>query len=182
MASICRLEANEKTMNHTFEMIMTAIFSAAGILMRHGLSREAVLYVPLSFIMAVCACSDLEKRVIPGEALKAGAVYRMAAVICAENALKDLAGAALGAAALFLILLPVSMIYERVSSRRSIGGGDIKLLILSGAYLGPWGGLTALMAACVSGLACGLASGKTPSGFPWGPAIALGVFAGMIIM
>ena len=159
---------------------MVTMLSAALILMRHGLSRETVLFVPLSFILAECAFADLEMRVIPDEVLKAGLVYRMAAAACAENVLRDIVNAVAGAAVLFCFLFPVSLMYEKARGRMSVGGGDIKLFTLAGAYIGAWSGLEALIAACALGLVYGLFCRARHQAFPWGPAIAVGVLAVML--
>ncbi len=155
------------------EQLTVTILFAAGILIRHGFSAQAALFIPLSFIAVHCAYSDLERRVIPNEALQAGLLYRVLAVQLSGNILSDLAGAFAGAAVMAAILLAVSIMYEKFRRRGAIGGGDIKLLVLAGAYLGAWDALSAMLAACILALMFS-ARGRQP--FPWGPAIAAGVF------
>lgn len=46
--------------------------------------------------------------------------------------------------------LVVSMVYERVSGKPSMGGGDIKLLFVAGLYLGWWRGFFCVMIACIA--------------------------------
>lgn len=156
------------------EQLTVTILFAAGILIRHGISAGTAMFIPLSFIAVYCAYSDLDRRVIPDEALQAGLLYRMLAAPLSGNILSDLAGAFAGIAVMAAILFTVSVMYEKVRSRRAIGGGDIKLLILAGAYLGVWDALTAMFAACMLAL---IFSAGDRQPFPWGPAIAVGVFA-----
>ena len=49
-------------------------------------------------------------------------------------------------------LLLVTAVYEMITHKRAMGGGDIKLLAMVGLYLGIEGGLVCLMVACVASL------------------------------
>ena len=49
-------------------------------------------------------------------------------------------------------LLGVSLLMDRLLKRDSLGGGDIKLFLVVGLYLGFAGALFSLIAACVLGL------------------------------
>ena len=57
-------------------------------------------------------------------------------------------------------------------------GGDIKLLFLTGLFLGWKRNLLCLVAACVIGIVWGLLQKKRDGGeaIPWGPSIALGAW------
>lgn len=159
------------------EQLTVTMLFAAGIWIRSGLSADTALLLPLSYVMVSCAFSDIDRRVIPDETLKAGMLYRMFAVPLSEDMFSDLLRAFTGAAVMALILIPVPVMYEKIRGRRSIGGGDIKLLVLAGAYLGAWNALTALFAACILALLFSFRDRRT---FPWGPAIAAGVFLGAV--
>ena len=71
-----------------------------------------------------------------------------------------------------------------------MGGGDIKLLFMTGLYLGWKGNILCLFAACIIGIIFGLTLNKqagleteteaadadeeiTAGAFPWGPSIAI---------
>jgi leader peptidase (prepilin peptidase)/N-methyltransferase len=66
-----------------------------------------------------------------------------------------------------------------------MGLGDVKLLAMIGAFLGPWGVLSTMVAASCLGLLMGVGSAlvtrsfKSPFGF--GPAIAIGALLSMLI-
>ena len=66
-----------------------------------------------------------------------------------------------------------------------MGFGDVKLLAMIGAFLGPWGVLQTLICASLAGLALGLVwavvRGNLNSPFGFGPAIALGALLAMLI-
>lgn len=75
-------------------------------------------------------------------------------------------------------ILLVSIIMDKVLGRESLGGGDIKLLAVSGLYLGMAGTLFALIFACIFGLllyARRRGSGGAGKEFPFGPSISMGV-------
>jgi leader peptidase (prepilin peptidase)/N-methyltransferase len=91
-----------------------------------------------------------------------------------------LAGAALGAGGLFL----VAFLYEKIAGQEGMGLGDVKMLGMIGALLGPSGVLVTILAASVSGSLVGLAlilvrrgDGKTR--LPFGVFLALGAMTAL---
>ncbi len=92
--------------------------------------------------------------------------------------LEALVGAALGAGGLFL----VAFLYEKIAGQEGMGLGDVKMLGMIGAFLGPSGVVVTILAASVSGTLVGLGlilfrggSGKTK--LPFGVFLALGAIA-----
>jgi leader peptidase (prepilin peptidase)/N-methyltransferase len=87
-------------------------------------------------------------------------------------------GAALGAGALFL----VAFLYERIAGQEGMGLGDVKMLGMLGALMGPIGVLVTILAASVSGSIFGLAlvllrGGDGKTRLPFGVFLALGGIA-----
>ena len=75
-------------------------------------------------------------------------------------------GVAVGGGVLLLALL-----MEKLLRRDAMGGGDIKLLFLTGLFLGWQKNLLCLLLACVVGILWGLVRAKRgQQGLPWGPA------------
>ena len=71
-------------------------------------------------------------------------------------------------------LLLISLAMDRLLGRDTLGGGDIKLLAVVGLYLGPIGGMFALVLSCLLGLGFNaLRRGDGQRAFPFGPAIAV---------
>ncbi len=60
--------------------------------------------------------------------------------------------------------------------RETLGGGDIKLLFLTGLFFGWKGNLLCLVLACVVGIVWGLAGKRRGEAIPWGPSIAVGAW------
>lgn len=72
-------------------------------------------------------------------------------------------------------VLGISLLMDKLLGRDTMGGGDIKLLAVSGLYLGMIGSLFALILACVIGLLwAALRRRRRDQPFPFGPAIAVG--------
>lgn len=72
-------------------------------------------------------------------------------------------------------LLAISLVLDRIMGRDTLGGGDIKLIAVTGLYLGLIGNLFALMLACIMGLifnAITKKSSEEDKAFPFGPWIA----------
>ena len=144
-------------------------------LLRFGLTvlclRNWVFLGCLFFLSLV----DLETQIIPDGSLIAAAIAWLAALPLLRTSLKDaglqlLAGLVFGAAILLL-----SILMDKVLGRESLGGGDIKLITVTGLYLGFVGTLFTLIIACITGLLFVLVifrdrlKGKP---FPFGPAIS----------
>lgn len=84
--------------------------------------------------------------------------------------------------------LAVSIAFERLAQRPSMGGGDIKLLAVVGLFLGWERGLWCLFAACLVVLVMQMASRLREGGkgiasqtFPFAPAILVGVVIASIL-
>ena len=84
--------------------------------------------------------------------------------------------------------LAVSIVFERLAQRPSMGGGDIKLLAVVGLFLGWERGLWCLFSACLIVLVMQVVSRVREGGkgigsqtFPFAPAILVGVIIASIL-
>ena len=73
-------------------------------------------------------------------------------------------------------LLLLSLYMDKRMKRETLGGGDIKLLFLTGLFFGWKGNLLCLTLACVAGIVWGLAGKRRGEAIPWGPSIAVGAW------
>jgi leader peptidase (prepilin peptidase)/N-methyltransferase len=99
----------------------------------------------------------------------------LAFVSPSRSPLSAVLGAALGAGGLFL----VAFLYERIAGHEGMGLGDVKMLGMIGAFLGPWGVLVTILAASVSGSVVGIAliasgAGDRKLRLPFGVFLAVG--------
>lgn len=90
-------------------------------------------------------------------------------------------GAALGASALFLL----GWAWSRLRGVEAMGLGDVKMLGMIGAFLGPWGVLVSVLFASVLGSFAGLLlivskRGSLSSALPFGVFLAIGAIAAQL--
>lgn len=94
--------------------------------------------------------------------------------LSAGNGRTDIAGVLTGAG-LSGGMLALSLLFDRLTGKESLGGGDIKLFFVTGLYLRSiWEVLFFLILSCVLGIGCSLVWRKGK--IPFGPAIAAAFF------
>ena len=72
-------------------------------------------------------------------------------------------------------MLVLSLLFDRLTGKESLGGGDIKLFFMTGLYLGSaWEILFYLILSCLLGL--GFATLRKTQKLPFGPSIAAACF------
>lgn len=89
-----------------------------------------------------------------------------------------IAGAAFG----FVAFEGFRRVMSRIATMEVMGMGDSKLIMMMGAFLGPWGVMLALFPGMICGLLIGIVYTrimKSPH-FPFGPALAIGGFITML--
>lgn len=148
------------------------------VLLRYDISLQMLEALLFASVLLACAFADLEGYIIPDRFLLAGAVMRVPFFFLLPNGKGQLLDALLGGVAVGGGLLLIVLGYERLRRVDAMGGGDIKLLALTGLYLGWKGNLLCLLLACVLGIVFALATQKRRAAqedgrlIPWGPSIA----------
>ncbi|MDT3844582.1 MAG: prepilin peptidase [Bacillota bacterium] len=173
--------------------VIAEILSGAGFVLcvlRFGLTMETARAVLLFCFLFVLSLVDLESFLIPDRfilailalwAVTLPLILReqaTAALSGMENVsenfgaligkgylLGTVSGIAVGGA-----ILIISLIFDRVTGKESLGGGDIKLFFAAGLYLGATGGLLCVMVSCFIGLI--FAWGMRQERIPFGPSIS----------
>jgi leader peptidase (prepilin peptidase)/N-methyltransferase len=84
-----------------------------------------------------------------------------------------------GAAAISLFLFLLSLLFDHMTGKESLGGGDIKLFFMVSLFLGPWVGLFNMILSCIIGLLFSAALKR--SRIPFGPSIAISTVISVII-
>ena len=132
----------------------------------------------LACVLLACAFADLEGYIIPDRYVLVGVVLRIPFFFLLPDLKGQLLSAALGGLAVGGGLLLVVLLYEKLRRVDAMGGGDLKLLFLTGLYLGWLENLLCLLLACLLGIVFGLATQKRRAArenahlIPWGPSIA----------
>lgn len=78
-------------------------------------------------------------------------------------------------------MLALSLVFDSVLGKESLGGGDVKLLFVVGLFTGAPLGLVMLMVACVIGLLCAALLKARSAHFPFGPSIALAAVVCLLV-
>lgn len=154
------------------------------ILLRFDLSLQALGALTLACILLAGALADLEGYIIPDRFIVAGVAARIPFFFF-EDWRRTLPDALLGGFAVGGGLLAFVLLYEKLRRVEAMGGGDLKLLFVTGLWLGWAKNLLCLLLACILGIAFGLATQKRRAAqenakvFPWGPSICT---AGIVTM
>ena len=157
------------------ELLTAAI---AGLLvMQFGVSLVTIEYFVFAAALVVITFIDVDYKIIPDVISLPGIVLGLlfSALSSQVTFWESLMGAGLGAG----ILLLVAFGYWAVTRREGLGGGDIKLLAMIGAFLG-WRAIpfTLLLASC-TGAVIGIATmlrrrADSKLVLPFGPFLAFG--------
>jgi leader peptidase (prepilin peptidase)/N-methyltransferase len=97
----------------------------------------------------------------------------------ADMMLQDLKYGLISGFGIALFMLILSMVFDKVSGKESLGGGDIKLLFMTGLYMRPWVTLFNLILSCILGLIFVVVLKKDK--IPFGPSISLAAMISILI-
>lgn len=134
---------------------------------------------PFVALLVAITFIDFDHRIIPNELSLGGLVLGLATSYWTQDLgiLGSVSGAALG----FVIFYGFAWSYEHFTGRVGLGGGDIKLLAMLGAFLGPEGVFTTILVSSILGSVLGLLYGRLSkqsqvmrTTIPFGPFLVLG--------
>lgn len=149
------------------------------LLATYGVTLELAQMAAFLWILLVCSLTDVAAWLIPnGCVLAAMAIRAIYLVIIAfvqgplvtvGLAIRSLTGAF----AVGIPLLVLTLIMDHVLQTDSMGGGDLKLFSVAGAFFGWRACLFLVPLSCILGILFALTGKKGSRAFPFGPAIAL---------
>jgi len=145
----------------------------AGLAYRYGVSAEAARGAIFLTILLGIALSDARFYIIPDQFSLGGAVVGL---LLAPFALgPTLPQAVVGAVLGFALLWAVAVAGKAAFKKDAMGGGDLKMMAMVGAFVGPVGVLlTIFLGALLGTLAFGPISWKTKKLVPFGIFLAAG--------
>ena len=187
----CRYCGAKLPARHVWGEAMSAAVYVA-LLLKYDISLQTLEWWLAAAILLACAFADLEGYIIPDRFIAAGIVLFIGTLFFSDRPLKRAADGAIGGFAVALGLLLFVLLMEKLLGREAMGGGDIKLLFLTGLFLGWQGNLLCLFVACLAGIVTGLVSARRRGGgedaagqehrpIPWGPSSALGAFVAAMV-
>jgi leader peptidase (prepilin peptidase)/N-methyltransferase len=125
---------------------------------------------------------DAEFRILPDRITLTGILvgFALSFVSQLRSPLSSLGGIALGAGGLYAI----AFLYEKLKKVEGMGMGDVKMLGMVGAFLGPWGVVVTVLLASLAGSVTGLLlvavkRGSLTTALPFGVFLALGAVAAL---
>ncbi len=152
---------------------LLAELAGAGIfvslLFKYGMTLELVFLLILAWVLLAASLTDLEAMVIPDRFILVGLLSGIFKALLVDKSLLQAAG---GAAVALVLLLGV-VAAEKITKKELMGGGDLKLLLVTGLHFGLGPSFLCLLLACIIGLGFGFWGRKAQEPIPWGPSIAL---------
>ncbi|MDH3975328.1 MAG: prepilin peptidase [Deltaproteobacteria bacterium] len=156
--------------------LLTALASVM-LMIHFGPTLSYLIYLVLVSLLIVITFIDLDHRIIP-DVISLPAIplgFAASFLLPYLTWLDSLIGIVAGGG----LLLLVAVVYEALTGQEGMGGGDIKLLAMVGAFLGWKGVLFTLMASSFLGTVIGgglmALSGKGRKfALPFGPFLSLG--------
>lgn len=140
------------------------------LILTHGLTLLAVLYVGFTLLLLILSAIDCDQLILPDALTLPGAALALASSAYLELSFTEsLTGAFLGCGAFLLTAkaFPVNL-----------GLGDAKLMLLLGALCGLRGVPVVVATGSACGLALALATNRTL--VPFGPFLCLGAYLHML--
>lgn len=159
--------------------LMTGILAIA-IFFMFGLTLEAIVYFAFLSSLLIITFIDIDYKIIPDIITIPGIPVGLAAsfVLPAMTFKSSLLGLLVGGGSLLL----VAWTYSLLTRKEGMGGGDIKLLGMIGAFIGWKGVIFTIFAASLAGTLVGiivmLVKGKDLKfAIPFGPFLSIGAMS-----
>lgn len=159
------------------ELLTGIAFLLAAV--RFGFSFESLRAMILACTLMGLSLVDYDSQIIPNGFILFGiVVWAVFLPLVSGNIIRDLLTGLAGGLGIGGGMLAVSLIFDKITGKDSLGGGDIKLFFMTGLYLGPAAGLFNLILACIIGLI--FAALLKKQRFPFGPAISIASFISLL--
>ena len=165
------------------EAITAAMFLA--IFKYFGISYSALYYALFASLLISITFIDLDHRIIPDVLSLPGILLGilgspLASAIGTAGLVNSILGAVLG----FGFFWILSTLYQKITGREGLGFGDVKLLTMIGAFLGPKGAFGTIvissLVGSIAGITLMIAQKKTMKmAIPYGPFLAIGALTYM---
>jgi leader peptidase (prepilin peptidase)/N-methyltransferase len=172
----CRACKTVISIRYPLVELMVGLFAVCAYL-KFGLTLEALIFYVFIASLVVITFIDIDYRIIPDAISLPGIPIGFAAsfFLPAITYKESLAGILVGGGSLLL----VAWVYSLITKKEGMGGGDIKLLAMIGAFVGWKGVLLTIFLSSAIGTLCGLLvmirSGKNMKlAIPFGPFLAIG--------
>jgi leader peptidase (prepilin peptidase)/N-methyltransferase len=155
------------------------------LMMRYGISPLYLIYLAFFASLTLVSFIDLSHRIIPDVISLSGILVGLViSLLHPQMPIKDsLIGALLGGGSLYV----VATAYHLVTKREGMGGGDIKLLAMIGAFIGWKGVLFTILCSSFIGSVVGVilmyifSQADSKYAVPFGPFLSLGAIIYVLV-
>ena len=145
------------------------------IMYRYDVSVLALRGILLWMVLLCLTLTDLHAWIIPDRLQIAGILIFFGTALGLPEPGRQMLRGVLTGAGLAVSMLALSLLFDRLTGKESLGGGDVKLFFVTGLYMrSAWEVLFFLILSCVLGIA-GSVIGRREK-IPFGPAIAAACF------
>ena len=175
----CRNCKSSISLRYPLVELITGILAIA-ILFLFGLTLEGLVYFIFISSLLVITFIDIDHKIIPDIITLPGIPIGLLTsfVLPAMTFMSSLVGLLVGGGSLLL----VAWVYSLITHKEGMGGGDIKLLGMIGAFLGWKGVIFTIFAASLTGTLVGiivmLQKGKNLKfAIPFGPFLSIGAMS-----
>lgn len=179
------------------EIILSIAFVL--LVLRYNISAELLRALAFSCVLLAVALIDMESFIIPDKLILFGIAIWVVSLPFLANPLKNVTNGIIGGTAIAFGLFTLSIIFDKMTGKDSLGGGDIKLFFVTGLYLGVIQNLLNLFIACILGIIFAAVykrnrtegtqntndssekAGRFSRPVPFGPAIAAATLVTMLV-
>ncbi len=175
----CRSCSEPISVRYPLVELLTGLLALASVI-RLGISIDFIIYFIFISALIVITFIDLDHQIIPDLISLPGIpIGLLSSLLLASLYFTDaLIGALIGGGSLFLIAWG----YHLITGKEGMGGGDIKLLAMIGAFIGWKGVFFTIFVASASGSLIGavlmlFAQKDLKFAVPFGPFLSLGAIA-----
>jgi leader peptidase (prepilin peptidase)/N-methyltransferase len=172
----CRHCGSPISLRYPVVELVSGLFAIA-VLSRYGVTLEALFLYGLISALLVVTFIDIDYQIIPDVITYPGIVigFLMALIVGHLTWFESLLGILLGGGSLLL----VAWGYSALTKREGMGGGDVKLLAMIGAFLGWQSVIFTIFAGSLIGTLAGATlafrkGGGRKLAIPFGPFLSLG--------
>lgn len=130
---------------------LLSALSFVSLLLRYDLSWSALRYLLLLCLLLYGALVDQEEGWIP-DRVSVLAILAYVPLAYLEGGWRLLVSGLLSGAGIFLVLLGIVLLLEKILKTEAMGGGDLKLFGVLGLYFGWKQGIFLILVACLLGL------------------------------
>lgn len=148
-----------------------------------GPGIEALLLGLLATGLVILTAIDLEYQIIPDPVSLALTGLGLGYHALVDNSREAWLAAGIGALAAFAIAWLLRALFQRLKGREALGLGDVKFFAVAGLWAGVYGLADFMMISGLAGIlfAAGWRWRGGDAEFPFGPALAFGLYAVMLL-